>query len=326
MRLGYPHALWLSALLPLLVGLLLYGMRRRRAFLQSLGELHLLQHTPFRYPGLHRPWVRVLLLSLTCLGLVIALADPRMPYGPRRLAAGVVDTVVLIDVSKSMLAEDYQRQSRLDKARELAKALLADLRGNRVGFVTFAGNSFRQAELTEDFRALEFILQHWVREDSSGVGGSNLAAALDMAIEVFPKEATRKKLLILLSDGGDTDQPLDPVLTKATHHGINIVALGVGTLEPVRIPQYDANRQFTGYLQIDGQVITTRLNEAPLQRIADATHGQYWRATRAKIPPSFLAQTSLLSQLTTRDEQRIFQPFLLVGLLGCAAQVFLVRL
>ena len=326
MRLGYPPALWLLALLPLLVGLLFHGIRRRRAFLRSLGDPNLLQHTPFRYPCLHSPWVRVPLLSIACLSLVLALADPRVPHGPQRLAAGVVDTVVLIDVSKSMLAEDYHRQSRLDKARELARAFLTDLHGNRVGFVTFAGNSFRQAELTEDFTALEFILRYWVREDSSGIGGSNLAAAVEMAIEMFPKDTARKKVVILLSDGGETDHLLDASLTKATHHGINIVALGIGGLEPVRIPQYDTNRQFTGYLQVDGQVMTTQLNEIPLKRAADVTHGQYWRATRAKIPPAFLTPTSLLSQLTTRDERRIFQPFLLVGLLGCAAQVFLVRL
>ena len=98
-----------------------------------------------------------------------ALADPRLPYGAPRLRAGSLDVVMIIDVSKSMGAEDYHPDSRLNKVREIILEMLPQLRGNRVGFVTFAGNSFRQAELSEDFTALEFILKHWVASIRQGL-------------------------------------------------------------------------------------------------------------------------------------------------------------
>ena len=87
--------------------------------------------------------------------------------------------VMIIDVSKSMGAEDYHPDSRLSKVRQIILEMLPHLRGNRVGFVTFAGNSFRQAELSEDFTALEFILKHCVSIDSAGLGGSDLVRALE---------------------------------------------------------------------------------------------------------------------------------------------------
>jgi probable phosphoglycerate mutase len=86
---------------------------------------------------------------------------------------------MIIDVSKSMGAEDYPPLSRLDKAREIILQMVPQLHGNRVALVTFAGNSFRQAELTEDFTALEYILKHWVHLDSAGMSGSALGRALE---------------------------------------------------------------------------------------------------------------------------------------------------
>jgi Ca-activated chloride channel family protein len=327
MRFAEPGMFWLLLLTPLLFVLLRFGMHRKIGFLRCLGDLALLQHTPSRFPALHRPWLRLLLLLVPFLCIVLALADPHFSHGAPKLRTGVLDVVVLIDVSKSMLAEDYSRHSRLDKAREMIRSLLADLRGNRVGLVTFAGSSFRQAELTEDFLALDFIIQHWVKVDAAGIGGSDMVRALETGLTMFPKHSMRKKFMVLFSDGGNDVGAIQTVLIKAAQRGIRIVTLGLGTLQPSRIPQYDAHQRFSGYVQMDGQTVMTRLNETPLEQIAAATNGTYMRvATNAAWTNPLMQRAVVGEKNLVRNQKRVFQPFLLVGLLVYAVQALGSRL
>jgi Ca-activated chloride channel family protein len=326
MHFAYQPALWLLLITPLLLWLVMQQRRRTRRVVQRLGDLALLRQTPSRCPALQRWWIHLLLVLLLFLGIIVALADPRLPYGTPRLRAGALDVVMIIDVSKSMGAEDYQPLSRLDKAREIILQMLPQLQGNRVGLVTFAGNSFRQAELTEDFTALEYILKHWVQLDSTGIGGSALGRALETGLALLPDTAERDRLLLFFSDGGDEGEHLAPVLAKIAQRGARIVAFGMGGLHPVRIPQYDPARKFMGFVQVNGQTVTTQLNEDPLQQMARTTDGLYRRATHPEAWQGIWRDKSLIGQSLTRDERRIFQPFLIVSLLAFGVQAVIARL
>jgi Ca-activated chloride channel family protein len=325
MRFAHPEAFWLLGLLPILVVLFWIGKRRKETFLWELGDLVPQSQTASRFPRLHKPWVQALFLLCAFLNIILALADPRFPYGTPRLRAGVLDVVFVIDVSKSMAAEDYGSLSRLEKAGEVARELLTALQGNRVGIVTFAGTSFRQAELTEDLQALDFILKHWLQIDAVGVGGSNIGRAIETGIALFPEDPSRGKLLFLFSDGGEQEN-LEEVLTKATHRGIRIVTLGLGSLQPSKIPLYNAQKKFTGYLKVNEQVVTTRLNEENLQQIATATQGMYQRIVSGAQWHHLLTQPAVVGNTLTQEEQKLFQIFLLFGLLALCAQVLIARL
>ena len=200
------------------------------------------------------------------------------------------------------------------------------MRGNRVGLITFAGSSFRQAELTEDFTALEFILKHWVRIDSAGVGGSNLVRALETGLALLPEASDRQRLLLFFSDGGDGAENLEPVLTTVAQRGARIVAFGVGGLQPVRIPRYDAARKFLGFMHVNGQTVTTRLNDAPLQQMARVTHGLYRRLQHAESWQGVWRDPTVVGGALTRDERRVFQPFLVVSLFSFGIQMVISRL
>lgn len=326
MRFAQPEAFWLLLLLPFLLLLIRLGTHRKTTFVRRLGDPALLRQTASRVPALQQEWSRIILVLLPFLGTIVALADPRLPHGAPYLQTGVLDAVMVIDVSKSMAAEDYHSQSRLEKAREILRHLLPALRGNRVGLLTFAGISFRQAELTEDFIALDFILQHWIDIDAVGVGGSDLAQAIDTGLTLFPEEPQRQKLMLLFSDGGDGADDLQAVLAKAAQRGVRIIAFGLGSLQPSRIPLYDASHKFRGFLQIDHQVVTTRLNEAPLQQIASATHGRYLRVTHPAVWRDLLQQRAIVGNTLTQDERKVFQPFLLTGLLAFGVQALIARL
>jgi Ca-activated chloride channel family protein len=195
-----------------------------------------------------------------------------------------------------------------------------------VSIVTFAGNSFRQAELSEDFTALEFILKHWVDIDSAGVGGSDLVRALETGLAVLSEETDRERLILLFSDGGDDTQNFDEVLTKIAQRRVRVIAFGLGGLEQSRIPRYDAAHKFLGYIEAKGQTVTTRLNEASLQHIARVTQGIYRRVEHSASWQNVWRNKTIVGQALMRDERRVFQPFLIVSLLAFGMQAVIARL
>jgi Ca-activated chloride channel homolog len=326
MRVVYPAALWLLVLQPGLIVLYHLGRQRRASFLRRFGDPALLHQTPARLPVLHQKWVALPLLLLPFLSISLALTDPRLRIGALQLRAGALDTVMVLDISKSMAAEDYSKGSRLAQARDIARGLLQQLQDNRIGLVTFAGTSFRQAELTDDLTALDFILTYWVEVDAISVGGSNIVAALEMGLTLLPEQADREQIMLLFSDGGNNDSSLHTVLDSAVRRGIRIVTLGLGHLEPSRIPLYDPQRKFLGYMHVNNRVITTQLAEAPLQQIAATTGGTYLRITRGDEWHNLLTQKTVAGQALEREEIRLFQPLLGLALLAFGLDVLRIRL
>jgi Ca-activated chloride channel family protein len=326
MRIVQPAAFWLLVLLPCVALLYHLGQRRQAVFLRHFGDPTLLHRTPSRWPALHHKWTAVTLLLLPFLSINLALTDPRLPYGAPQLRAGALDVVMVLDVSKSMAAEDYGLHSRLEQARQIARSLLPTLQGNRIGLVTFAGVSFRQAELTNDITALDFILTHWVRLDNISVGGSDIAAALEMGLTIFPEQSDREQVMLLFSDGGDTADALPAVLRHAVRRGVRIITLGLGHSEPSRLPLYGPDRKFQGYMQISNHVVTTQLNEAPLQQIAAETGGTYLRLRHGNEWHNLLAHKTVSGTALERQDIRLFQPLLGLGLLAFGLHMLRIRL
>jgi Ca-activated chloride channel family protein len=321
-----PAACWLLLLVPGLLFLIHVGTQRKAIFLRSFGDQTLLQQTASRFPALQQRWLLTTLMLLPFLGTILALADPRLPYGIQHLRTGTLDVIMVFDVSKSMAAEDYGMRSRLEQAQQVADHLLPQLRGNRVGFVTFAGTSFRQAELTDDLSALAFILQHWIKVDAIQVGGSDITQAIETALALFPNAADREQIMLLFSDGGTGEGNFHTVLQHARQRGIRIITLGFGHLKPVKIPQYDAQHTFTGYMQVQGRPILTQINAAPLQQIAAATEGLYLHLNRGDEAHHLLTQQAVVGEALERDEIKLFQLFLGIGLLSFGVHRLLTRL
>jgi Ca-activated chloride channel family protein len=327
-RFAQPEALWWLLAMPGFVWVLYYGAKRRRWFLQHFGDMPTLAQTASRLPALHKPWVLGGLVGLPLVCGVFALSDPRYPTGESYIPDGSLDIVMVLDVSKSMAAEDYGAKSRLDMAREIARHMLTELGGNRVGLVTYAGISFRQADLTTDFEALDFILKQWVAIDAVHMGGSNLKEALETGLEVFDYAVQREKLMLIFSDGGSEHDDLTSVLSKAAQHGVKMVALGLGHESPSRIPLYDADKHFQGYLKEEGgedNVLTSRLNEKILNQVAGGARSAYIRIERGEEWRRILRRHEVAGSMFVQNERKIYQPFLLVGLLAFAAHMFVQR-
>lgn len=328
MRFAQPATLWWLLALPGFAWVLYYGAKRRHLFLQRFGDVTVLTQTASSLPALQKPWVLGGLAGLPLVCAVFALSDPRYPTGPSYMPDGRLDVVMVLDVSKSMAAEDYGSKSRLDMAREIARHMLTELGGNRVGLVTYAGISFRQADLATDFAALDFILKQWVDIDAVRMGGSDLKQAIETGLDVFDKDAQREKLMLIFSDGGAEHDGFAATLSKAAQLGVKIVAFGLGNEHPSRIPQYDADKKFQGYLKAEGQedqVLTSRLNERALSQVAGGAGGTYIRIEHGQEWRRLLRRQDVAGRMFVRDERKIYQSFLLVGLLAFAAHTLVKR-
>jgi Ca-activated chloride channel family protein len=235
------------------------------------------------------------------------MAQPVIHGNFGEIRKGTLDVVAVLDVSKSMRAEDCgPTGSRLDMAKTTLLQSLPHLAGNRLGLVTFAGKSFPQAELTDDLEALEFVLKNWVTVDAAPSQGSNIGMALSEAMRLF-EEDKRKKVILFMSDGGHVrPENLNGILTEIGAKGITVVSVGVGSKEGAKIPVYMEGK-LTEWLKIDGIEVETRLHEDILREISQGTGGKYIHLTSAKKLKGVLRDPGVIGARALSGGKEMFQ-------------------
>ncbi|HEV8468660.1 MAG TPA: VWA domain-containing protein, partial [Candidatus Limnocylindria bacterium] len=248
-------------------------VRRRRALAAFGGP-----GAKFASASPARQVAKIALVGLACFAIAAALAGPEIGEVQRHGATAQVDTVIALDVSQSMAAKDVA-PDRLHVAQQAVQTLGQQLAGGKVGLTLFAGTSVLRYPLTADTKIVGPAL------DTSGRGfkimpGSSLRAALQGAAALFPTDAAsraRPKAVVVVSDGEDLT-PDVPALEPLLQRNIRVYALGIGTAEGGPVPLYDAKGQFQQMLvNANGTQITSRLDEARLQALADQGGGRYWR-------------------------------------------------
>ena len=152
------------------------------------------------------------------------------------------------------------------------------LAGDRLGLVAFAGDAFVQSPLTVDYGAAAMFLSA-MEPDLIPVQGTNLGAALSVALDAFEEGSRDHRTLVVITDGEDHEGEIDGGVKRAVDMGVNIYTVGIGSTERVPIPEIDEAGRRSGFKRDeDGNVVTTRLDEATLTRVAEATGGLYFRA------------------------------------------------
>ena len=300
------QAFWILLGLPLVVGAIGWGTRRRRDILREFGRMDLLLQFSRFSPG-GRTIDRIL-PTVLCFGLLVfAMARPVLQGISGETLKGTLDIVAVLDVSKSMQAEDCDPgSSRLEMAKTALLQGLPHLAGCRLGLVTFAGESFPQAELTDDLGALEFVLKNWVTVESAPFQGSNIGMALSEAIRLF-EEGKRKRVIFFISDGGHgRPEKLDGILTEIGAKGIAVVSIGVGSREGAKIPVYE-NGKFKEWHKMNGEEVTTRLEEDTLKKISQGKGGKYIHLTSAKKLKEVLRDPVVMGERALSGGREIFQ-------------------
>jgi Ca-activated chloride channel family protein len=267
-----PEWLWLAVLGPVLLVLLhLYAARARKRQTALLANPALLPDLLRSHSPARRRFKNVLLV-LAVAGLGFALARPQWGETTEISQALGEDILFVLDCSKSMLASDVA-PNRLERAKYAILDFVQRHGRGRVGLLAFSGQAFLQCPLTFDYDAFREALLA-VDEKTIPVPGTDIGRALNEGFRAMEKN-DRRKVLVLVTDGEDLEQSGVTTARTLAEQGIVVYAVGVGTAagSPIRI----MNEQGVAeeLRDSDGKVVQSRLDEATLAAISEATHGSY---------------------------------------------------
>ncbi|MBD2720844.1 VWA domain-containing protein [Hymenobacter armeniacus] len=218
----------------------------------------------------HRGW-KLTLRLLTGAALLAAALGPSLGVSQRPVRTAGKDVWLLVDVSRSMDAPDVA-PSRLLRAQAELETLVAQFPADRLGLVVFGAEAVVQCPLTYDQAAVQVFIRT-LRTSLLPAGPTTLREPLELVLKrLSPQAGTpRATALVLVSDGEDFGENLEPVLRELARAGARVYTVGVGTEKGSTIPKLNGGLVRDG----KGQVVQSRLREAPLLQLSAQTGGQY---------------------------------------------------
>ena len=268
MTFANPEYLFLLLVLFPVIGWYFYELRKSDASVQMSSTATLSkQPRSIRVWLLHVPFVlRVAVIIL----LSVALSRPQLTNRWSSQSTEGIDIMMALDISGTMLAEDLH-PNRLEAAKKVASDFVIARPDDQIGLVVFAGESFTQCPLTTDHAVLVNLfksVEYGMVEDGTAIG-----LGLANAVNRMKDSETKSKVIILLTDGSNNRGDIDPQTAAeiAKTYGIRVYTIGVGSYGKTRVPvQTPIGMQ---YITMDSE-----FDETTLQRIAQTTGGQYFRA------------------------------------------------
>lgn len=329
MNLGNDKALWLLFLVPtVLVPVYAWCFWRKVRALKALASHEMLARIN-NTVSLKKQVFKAFLLVLAFVLIVLALTEPKWNPQPQQIRRQGRDVAILLDTSRSMLAEDL-KPNRLERSKIAISDLLEVLKGDRVAIVTFAGNATVKCPLTQDYAFVRMALAD-ISTESTSRGGTMIGDAIRKAVdEVFDKQSREFKDVILITDGEDHDSFPVEAAQKAAEEGIRIIAIGLGDDNTgSRIPITGPDGQTT-FLKYQGQEVWSRLDSDTLREVAYATEGGKYLSVApgttmdlGQIYDNLIASAARreLESMTMMKYDEKFQIFvaLAIGLLICEA-------
>ncbi|MCA9170455.1 MAG: VWA domain-containing protein [Planctomycetales bacterium] len=277
-QIGNPHNVWL--LVVIAAGLLATAYAivvRRRAVGQFSTATARTGHTA----ASRRHWLSAGLVAACLTLLFVSLLDIRWGKTWREVPQKGIEVMFVLDVSRSMLAEDAS-PNRLTRAKQQIKDMLDEMAGDRVGLVVFAGDTRQVVPLTshyEDFKQmLDSVGPHSVR-----LGGSRLGEALTAAANGFISKTNEHRAIVVFTDGEDQQsQPVERAKQLYADQGIRIFTVGLGDMDHgARIPESESKRG--EFLEYEGQQVWSKMNGQILRQIATDTRGAYIPAGTKRV-------------------------------------------
>lgn len=266
-----PNFLFCLWILPAAAFLLVFAHRRRARSARRFADPVMVSRLMPSLKG-SRPWIKggLILIGLACL--IVAGARPRFGVYFEKVSQPGVDLFILLDTSRSMLAEDVT-PNRLERAKSDIRDLLKKLPGDRVGLIAFAGRPVVKVPLTTDHGFFSMALDE-VDTRSAPRGGSLIGDAIRMGMKAMEERRDRDQVMVLITDGEDHESYPDEAAQLAADRGIKIFTVGLGDPEGFRIPIRDETGRLK-YLKHQGQEVWSKMNEDLLKTIALKTQGAY---------------------------------------------------
>ena len=231
----------------------------------------------FRRKGVLKYKIILYFKILTLVLIIIAIARPRKIDQLQMMNIDVVDIILVIDISSSMLAEDF-KPNRLEAVKDAAKKFITSRQGDRIGLLVFAGQTFIQCPLTTDNNVLSSLLKD-IRIAEKEYDGTAIGMAIANATNRLRDSKAESKIMILLSDGSNNTGELDPITAAnlASQFDIKIYTIGAAT------------DQSLTYIPGVGRMIN-EIDEETLKEIANETGGKYFRARDKDMLSEIYAQ------------------------------------
>jgi Ca-activated chloride channel family protein len=323
MRLQHVEYLIGLMAVPALIVLFWWLLQWKKKTAKKMGDESLVKQLMANYSPA-RFLIKFILVLVALTAIILGASNLQKKGAPENVNLAGVDVMLVLDVSKSMLAQDIN-PSRLEKAKQLLMRLLDKLENDRVGLILFAGHAYMQMPLTTDENASRMYIQN-ASPDAVPTQGTVIAEALRMANTAFNSKEHKYKAVVLISDGEDHDPEASSVAKQLADDGVMINTVGIGSpdgspiIDPItRESKKDEN----------GQVVISKLNEAELNQLADATNGIYLRLDNMDAAVITLSQRlngiekKALTDTDFIDYKNYFPWFLAVALLLLVIEFFL---
>jgi Ca-activated chloride channel family protein len=224
------------------------------------------------------PWLRIAALFL----LILALARPQSQAALEKQTSEGIDIMLTMDISGSMLAEDFEPKNRFTVAKETLARFAAQTENDRLGLVIFARQAFTQCPLTLDHEMVSELIsevKQGIIEDGTAIG-----MAIATAAHRLRESKAKSRVIILMTDGMNNSGKIDPITAAkaAAALGVKIYAIGVGKEGGAPIPISDGIFGKQYLRNPDGTLQLTKIDEDTLKKVAKLTGARYFRATDAQ--------------------------------------------
>ena len=264
-----PIYLWLLVLIPILALVRFISYRNQRKRLRKFGDPSLLKEL---MPDVSRfrPSVKFWLLLGALALLIVMLARPQLGTKISHEKRVGIETIIAIDISNSMLAEDII-PSRLDRSKMMVENLVDHFTNDKIGLIVFAGDAFVQLPITSDYVSAKMFLSS-INPSMMATQGTDIARAIEMATHSFTQEEGIGKAIIVITDGEDHEGGALQAAEAAKDEGMRVYVLGVGSVNGAPIPISG-----TGDFMKDrsGNTVMSALNEEMCKQVAQAGGGAY---------------------------------------------------
>ncbi|MBM3240747.1 VWA domain-containing protein [Candidatus Poribacteria bacterium] len=356
-KFGHPQYLYFLGFIPLFILLYIYVYKQKRKASERFSDFRLFQQLASSV-NFRRQKIKSLMVIFGYTFLTLALTRPQFGSRLELVEKRGLDIMVALDISLSMQAEDV-KPNRFQKAKYEIQTLIDKLDGDRVGLIIFAGDSFVQCPLTNDYDVAKMLLDvppepEYLLQKELIHPGTDIGRAIRFGIRLFQQgeakgKATKShevihkvtaerseykyKVLILVTDGEVLLPSSDPLeaTKEAAKLGIYVYALGVGVPgQGTPIPLHDHEGKFIEYKKDrTGELVLTQLNDTLLRKISTLSGGRYYLASAkgAEVDDLYkdisnLERKELEKSQFTQYEER-FQYFLLGALILLAVELIL---
>ena len=266
-------------------------------------------------------FLKIFFITIGTILICISLLSPQKLIEEKEVERKGNSIYILMDTSRSMLTKDIY-PNRIERAKTIAKNIILNLKGDKVGIIPFSDSAYIQMPLTDDYKIAENFI-NVIDTNLLSSGGTNIFEGLSIANKSFEETETENKIVLVISDGGDTD---DKTLDFIKKNNLKVYSVGVGTEKGSVIP----DNKKSGFIKDEkGNIVVSSLNSKFLKEMSEISNGKYFEVNNlSDNTKEFIYDMETLDKSKIKDEKisiykKYFQWFLGVGLLFILVGYFL---